>query len=177
MPHRGNARNTIWRSLLSSDFEQNQVPGIELTTRLPASADRVWQELRKPALLEHVAAGRLRFVPIEPPALPEHWQDGDYRVALRGFGWLPLGEQVISIRIRDEDRTLHDRGSSRFFRRWDHRISVEPDGPDATRYTDSVEFDAGILDPLLLPLVKDFFRHRQRRWRRLVENGFDHTRA
>ena len=153
------------------------MPRIELTTRLEATAEHIWQELQKPALLKHVAAGRLRFVPIEPPAFPEHWRDGDYRVALRGFGWLPLGEQVISIRIRDDERTLHDHGSSRFFRRWEHRISLQPDGPDATRYTDRVEFDAGMLNPLLLPLVTDFFRHRQRRWRRLVENGFDYTRA
>lgn len=153
------------------------MPRIELTTRLEAPAEHIWQELQKPALLKHVAAGRLRFVPIEPPAFPEHWRDGDYRVALRGFGWLPLGEQVISIRIRDDERTLHDHGSSRFFRRWEHRISLQPDGPDATRYTDRVEFDAGMLNPLLLPLVTDFFRHRQRRWRRLVENGFDYTRA
>ena len=91
------------------------MPEFELTTRLEAPAERIWQELQKPALLEHVAAGRLRSVPVEPPALPEHWQDGDYRVALRGFGWLPL--------------------------------------------------------------VKHFFRHRQRRWRRLVDNGFDYSDA
>jgi hypothetical protein len=50
---------------------------------------------------------------------------------------------------------------------------VEPDGPAASRYTDRIDFDAGYLNLLLLPLVKSFFRHRQRRWRRLVGNGFD----
>ncbi len=146
-----------------------------MTTRLAAPADRVWAELQKPRLLQYVAAGRLRFVPVEPPAFPERWRDGEYRVALRGLGWLPLGEQVISIRISASERKLHDHGSSPFFRRWDHRISVEPGGPAASRYTDRIEFDAGLLNALLLPLVKSFFRHRQRRWRRLVDNGFDYS--
>jgi hypothetical protein len=148
-----------------------------MTTRLAAPADRVWAELQKPLLLQHVAAGRLRFVPVEPPAFPERWREGDYRVALRGLGWLPLGEQVISIRIREGERELQDQGSSPLLRRWDHRISVEPDGAAASRYTDRIEFDAGLLNPLLLPLLKSFFRHRQRRWRRLVDNGFDYSAA
>ena len=93
-----------------------------MTTRLPAPADRVWAELQKPRLLQYVAAGRLRFVPVEPPAFPERWREGDYRVALRGPGRLPLGEQVISIRIRESERELHDHGSSPLFRRWEHRI-------------------------------------------------------
>ena len=101
--------------------------------------------------------------------------EGDYRVALRGFGWLPLGEQIISIRIRDNERELHDHGSSRFFRRWVHRLSVEPDGAEASRYTDRVDFDAGPLNSILLPLLQNFFRHRQRRWRCLVENGFNYS--
>lgn len=146
-----------------------------MTTRLAAPADRVWAELQRPRLLHYVAAGRLQFVPVEPPAFPERWREGEYRVALRGLGRLPLGEQVISIRIRESERELHDHGSSPFFRRWEHRISVEPDGPAASRYTDRIEFDAGVLNPLLLPLVKRFFRHRQRRWRRLVDNGFDYS--
>lgn len=151
------------------------MPTIELATRLHAPADRVWQELQKPRLLEYVAAGRLRFVPIDPPEFPERWREGDYRVALRGFGWLPLGEQTVSVRIRHSERELHDRGTSPLFRAWDHRITVEPLRHGETRYTDRVEFDAGWLNVILPPMVQDFFRHRQRRWRRLVANHFDYT--
>ena len=45
-----------------------------------------------------------------------------------------------------------------------------PDG--RTRYTDSVEVRAGLLTPLVWAFATAFYRHRQRRWRRLVRRGF-----
>lgn len=49
------------------------------------------------------------------------------------------------------------------FRRWDHRILIQPVDTAYARYLDEVTIDAGRLNPLLRPLVTLFYRHRQRR--------------
>ncbi len=46
---------------------------VDLETELPASIDRIWAEVRRPRLLQHVAAGLVTFRPVEPPSFPELW--------------------------------------------------------------------------------------------------------
>jgi hypothetical protein len=53
--------------------------------------------------------------------------------------------------------------------RWDHWITVEPDGEGGTLYRDSVEIDAGFLTPLVGMFAHLFYCHRQRRWRGLAD--------
>jgi hypothetical protein len=53
-------------------------------------------------------------------------------------------------------------------RLWEHRISVEPLGEVRCRYTDDLVIDAGGLTPAVMAFANLFYRHRQRRWRRLA---------
>lgn len=152
---------------------------IVLSTRLAAPIETIWAQVRRSAVLRWVSRGRLGFVPIDPPELPETWAEGEYLVALRAFGVLPLGRQVIGIEFPDAPppaRVARDNGRGTFVRVWDHRIELAPDGPDATLYTDRLFLDAGPLTPLVALIARDFYAHRQRRWRKLVANGFDTER-
>lgn len=151
---------------------------VALSTTLDAPAVRVWQEVRTTRLLAYVAAPLQVFEPLEPPELPEVWSDGAYRVRLKLLGVLPVGTQCIVISFPAGDLPGHgrfelrDNGYGSLAKRWDHRIVVQalPDG--RTRYTDSVEVRAGLLTPLVWAFATAFYRHRQRRWRRLVRRGF-----
>jgi hypothetical protein len=67
--------------------------------------------------------------------------------------------------VPEVDRVLGQR------RRWDHWIAIEPERR-GTRYTDTVHIDAGLLTPLIVAFARIFYRHRQRRWRRLAKSGF-----
>jgi hypothetical protein len=151
---------------------------VDLVTRLDAPIERVWEELQTTRLLVHVAAPMVRFTPIEPAALPERWREGRYRVRMKLFGVLPAGSQVIAISIVQADErqryVLRDNGAGALARTWDHVITLEalPDG--ATRYRDRVEVRAGVLTPVVWLFAQAFYRHRQRRWRRLVARGFEH---
>jgi hypothetical protein len=49
-------------------------------------------------------------------------------------------------------------------------------GDDRTHYRDVVYVEAGWLTPAIWLYASLFYRHRQRRWRRLVRNGFDYNR-
>lgn len=43
---------------------------VRVTTLLDWPAERVWEELQKPGLLQHIAAPILYFEAINPPTLP-----------------------------------------------------------------------------------------------------------
>lgn len=150
---------------------------IERSTHLAASPGHVWQELGTPRLLQYVAHPVIRFQPVDPPAFPPSWAEGEYRVSLRLFGRLPLGSQVIRIaRPQPEGpcRVVRDTGGGSLARRWDHVMEVCAEG-SGTRYTDRVEVDAGPLTWLVAAFASHFFQHRQRRWRRLVAHDLDYS--
>jgi len=139
------------------------------------------QEVLTPRLLAYVAKPLLVFEPLDPPALPEVWSPGRYHVRMLALGWLPVGSQWIGLELPDpapgpgaRGYDLRDNGASELIRRWDHRIRIEPTADGRTRYVDRVDLEAGVLTPLVWLFAQIFFRHRQRRWRRLVRRGFDY---
>jgi hypothetical protein len=69
---------------------------------------------------------------------------------------------------------VRDNGHGDLPRKWDHRITLVPQPGGGTLYTDRVEVGAGVLTPFVWLFAGMFYRHRQRRWRRLVENDFDY---
>ena len=77
--------------------------------------------------------------------------------------------------MRGEVWSIRDNGHGAMIKTWDHMIEVAPDG-DGTRFTDRVTVDAGWLTPFVALFARVFYRHRQRRWRRLIANGFDYGR-
>jgi len=148
---------------------------VTLSTTLDAPIDRGWQALRSPATLAYVWKGWLGFHPVDPPDLPAFWVPGDYLVRLTAWGFVPLGRQVLGIEFPAIDPprcAIRDNGRGSLVRRWDHWIILDPQG-DRTRYTDRVRVEAGWLTPIILPWARGFHAHRQRRWRRLIAQGFD----
>ncbi len=153
---------------------------IERSCLLPCSPRRCFAEVETPRLLRYVSSPVVRFVAIDPPAFPERWEDGNYRVGLRIFGWIPLGSQVIGIsrgEFSDGDSgfraQLRDNGHSALATKWDHWITVES-APGGCRYTDRIEIQAGLLTPLVAAFAWFFYGHRQRRWQRLVRQDFEY---
>ncbi|MFQ6548292.1 SRPBCC family protein [Aestuariibius sp. 2305UL40-4] len=155
----------------------NRAKVVEVSTHLAATPDRVWDEVRRPALLLHIAAPLVRFEPVDPPTLPEQYAEGDYRMAMRLYGVVPLGEQVISISYPEPQngtRFIRDNGYSDTIHRWDHLISIAPEGT-GTRYADRIEIDAGWRTPALVAFAHLFYRHRQKRWRQLIARDFAYS--
>ncbi len=148
---------------------------------LPAPLDQVWQHVLTPRLMVHVAAPWVAFRPLHPAAWPDQWQPGPYRVAMRLFGLVPLGEQTIGIEFPacddPQQRRLRDNGWGALIRRWDHQIYAMAIDNQSCRYRDEVTISAGLLTPFIWVYAQLFYRHRQRRWRRLVAANFDYGAA
>jgi len=151
---------------------------IERTTYLACSPEKCFRELKDSRLLEFVSWPLVRFKPIDPPRFPRAWEEKHYLVSVRMLGFIPFGRQHINITGRNrsgETRSffveLRDNGHGTLASRWDHVITVREAG-SGCQYTDRVEIKAGLLTPLAVAFAWFFYRHRQRRWRRLVASGF-----
>jgi hypothetical protein len=147
---------------------------VRRSTKLPISADDTIALVCTPALLNHVAAPLLRFVPLEPKTFPREWQDEPYLVRVLLAGVLPLGRQWIDIsRVEAADGSfrLRDNGRGDLARRWDHWITITAEKDGACVYVDEVEIEAGLLTPLVGIFARLFYSHRQRRWRSLATDS------
>jgi ligand-binding SRPBCC domain-containing protein len=146
------------------------------TVHLPAPPSKVWAAVERPATMAHVAAPLVIFrTPRGHPPLPERWTEGRWRVSLQLFGLLPVGGQWIGIEPPDRRGDawfLRDNGVGDLIHKWDHRIMIEPDGTGGTRYTDSLDIEAGLLTPFIWLFAYGLFAWRQRRLRVLAERGF-----
>jgi hypothetical protein len=151
---------------------------ISRATRLPCAVDTVVSHARTPRLLQYVAAPIIAFEPVDPPAFPAEWSPGQYLVRLALGTIVPFGTQVIDISTWSDGESvvIRDNGHSRLIRRWDHLIRITPVG-DMTEYRDEIEVRAGVLTPFVAAFAWFFYRHRQRRWLRLVESGFSYDHA
>lgn len=152
---------------------------VERTTRFPCSAEQCFAETKTTRLMLYVARPLVRFLPIEPQKFPQEWQEREYRVSIKLFGVLPVGQQVVRISGRDRSAEmghfcveLRDDGYGALMSKWDHLITIESLAGDVCRYTDRVEVEAGLLTPFVCLFAWVFYRHRQRRWLKLIQNGF-----
>ncbi|QXQ07873.1 hypothetical protein KX816_07745 [Sphingosinicellaceae bacterium] len=148
---------------------------VRIDTVLLAPLERIAAEVLRPRLLEYIAAPLVHFTPLEPARFPEHWAEGRWRVAIRLFGVFPLGRQWIVITLPATgtgEFRVRDNGTGDLARRWDHLIILQRRADGSTNYRDEVTVAAGLLTPFVWAFAALFYRHRQRRWRRLVALDF-----
>lgn len=137
---------------------------------LECPPELVWAEVQNSRLLLEVMWPVLKFVPPRGEEFPERWQEGT-TVFGPGFifGLLPLGLHRLGFeRIDQERRQIQTRETNRFVRRWDHVITVRGTSDGRTLYSDEIEIKAGVLTPMVWLFAQLFYRHRQRRWRRIA---------
>ena len=141
---------------------------ITLTTPLPISADRAWWAVQQPALFLHVSAPLARFPQLAGRLDP--WEAGETAETwVLVLGVIPAYRHRLTIAKVDEDaRTVRTEEGGGPLRQWEHRISIDELDEGHCRYTDDLIIDAGRWTGTVVPAVRLFFRHRQRRWRRLA---------
>ena len=151
---------------------------LRLSTVLNTRIEQVFEWVKQPRLMQHIARPLIEFRPIEPATFPEVWAVGDYRVEMRLLGLIPLGEQTIRIRLEPAQQIpgqryqLLDDGYSHRIRRWHHTIYLEALPNGYTRYVDELEVEAGLLTKPVWLFAYLFYSYRQYRWRQLVRDGF-----
>jgi hypothetical protein len=144
------------------------VKTIHVETELPTDAERVWRAMKHPASFLYVCRGLLGIPALEGRTEP--MVEGE-----EGTGWLflfhviPLSRHTIHlVDVDEESRSLRSREHGGILRAWNHTLHVEPLGTQRSRYSDTVEIDAGMLTRAVARIAVVIYRYRQRRWRRLV---------
>jgi hypothetical protein len=145
---------------------------------LECPPDALVEKMMSPRLFVHVSWPLLQFKSVDPATAPERWVERTYVVRLWLFGLLPLGIHNIVLTCRDRSSEmgkfwfeLRDNGYSKSIPKWDHTMTVRKNSTGCS-YTDSVEIKAGIVTPIIWAFASVLYRYRQRRLKRLVQNGF-----
>lgn len=131
--------------------------------------DRAWAEVQRPSLLLEVARPLIRLEPAGAP-FPDCWQQGaTVRFRSYMFGFIPTGTRTVFFEIVDpRQRQIQTREHDRLVRHWDHLISVRATDDGRTRYSDEIEISGGPFAFFVWAFAMWFYRHRQRRWRRVA---------
>ncbi len=143
---------------------------VRISTQFDCAESELWQEISKPESLQFVASPLLSFTPVEPGMLNEEWEVGrDYPLKLYFLNVIPMGRHSIQlVKVDREQNIISSRETGLLARVWNHDISFEEIKPGLVRYTDEIEIRAGLLTPFVWLFAHVFYRHRQRRWKRLL---------
>ena len=138
-------------------------------------SEELFGEVKKTESLFYIAKPLIKFLQLPEHPLPELWGEGKYPVKMYILGFIPFGKQWIVISIDNNNLHIRDNGYSKLIKKWDHNIYLKGVGENKTLYTDTIDINAGILTIFIAMFANIFYRWRQKRWRRLINNHFNYT--
>lgn len=158
---------------------------IKRVSALHCTLQTAWDSLHNPVVFQQVSAPFLTFEPVSPRPFPLRYESKKtYVVKAKAFGFFPLGVQEINpLTVTDHDeRTFMDNGKGlsgllgavTTFR---HTMTLRPSGVGPTLLEDELEFQAGLLTPLLWLSFSAFWWWRHQKLRNLAPTWHSHTTA
>lgn len=142
-----------------------------IATTFDCTTEQLWDEISRPASLRFVSAPLLHFEPLVPGELDNDWVVGKtYALRLSLFGFLPAGEHRITLASIDRNANLiRSKESGALAPVWNHTIRFYPLEDGNLNYSDEIEIQAGLLTGFIWVFAHLFYRHRQRRWKKLLQ--------
>lgn len=141
-----------------------------ISTTLNADETDLWGKIIHPASLEYVASPFLTFKPIDESSFENDWvTDRVYKFRIYLFNVIPLGKHFIKLKeINRRKNIIRSQEAGLIASVWNHTITFSNVGKNKIRYTDEVEIRAGFFTPLVWLFAHFFYRHRQKRWKKLL---------
>jgi hypothetical protein len=148
-----------------------------ISTTFDCTVEQLWDEISRPASLRFVSAPLLHFEPLVPGELDSDWVVGKtYALRLSLFGFLPAGEHRIMLAGIDREANLiESRESGTLSPVWNHTIRFHALANGKLHYSDEIEIQAGLLTGFIWAFAHLFYRHRQRRWKKLLRSKTQRT--
>lgn len=147
---------------------------VAVSTIIQAPASQVWNVVKTKKLLFHVMKPLASFKILNDDPKPEWSQGKTYYGKSYVFSLIPVGTREIYIEKVDNRTMLiqsREKGEISLSKS-DHLIEITPKSKHSCYYTDSIDIDAGIFTIAYVLFAHIFYRHRQRKWRELAQDGF-----
>ncbi len=139
---------------------------IKITSVFPANKRLIFERLQKLETLQYIAKPYASFESNDSRLI---WESGkSFSFRFRLFGFIFLGVHKIKVNEFNEDYIFTNEGNP-FCPVWNHRITLNMIDENHTEYTDEVEIDAGWKTPFVHVWANAFYRHRQRKWIKLLK--------
>ena len=150
-----------------------------LKLTLDCEPETAWQRIQQPAMLQAVSAPIMTVYSLEPDGFRAEWTDSPHRIALRLFGLIPFGKQLVLVSRRighgSGVNILRDTGGAytgplSLLKNWDHRMAISalPDG--RALFRDQLRVNAGLLTPLAWPAIWLMWQARGAKIQRLARD-------
>ncbi len=143
---------------------------ITVTSTLDTSADKIRNRLLNIATLMEICKPKMAFKSYRME-MPEKWElQKTYLFKLFGYGFIPIGKhEIVLERIDREKNEILSREHNKVVTVWNHLIKLEPTETNKTTYTDEVVLYAGIFTYFAALWSISFYKHRQRKWSKIVK--------
>lgn len=130
----------------------------------------MWEALQKVTSLVYVTSPFLIFKSLNGRELPDKWEpEKEYAFYISAFHIMPLGKHYIVVRRIDaEKKEILSNEHGTLTKEWNHLIKVERIDEGRVKYTDEIEIKAGALTLFIWFFAHFFYRHRQRKWKKLI---------
>ena len=142
-----------------------------ISTTLNCTDDELWEKVMQPATWKFISNPLLRIEASDELTLDDEWKTNKpYRFRIYLFRVIPLGNHTIKlIEIDKSNNLIRSRETGTMAKTWNHIISFETIDDEYVRYTDEIDIKSGILTIPIWLFANIFYRHRQRRWKKLLK--------
>mgnify|MGYP006961701803 FL=1 len=141
-----------------------------ISTIIHTNENQMWEALQKLSSLVYVTSPFLVFKSLDGGELPDKWElEKEYAFYISAFHIMPLGKHYIVVKIIDaEKKEILSNEHGTLTKEWNHQILIKRIDENTIRYTDAIEIKAGELTLFVWLFAHIFYRHRQRRWKKLI---------
>lgn len=134
----------------------------------PADIDTVFNLLTNLETLQFIASPYAKFTPIGDKE-KIIWEEGKtFSFRFKMFSYIPYGTHTIKVIDFNKDE-IYTNESNTHVPVWNHRIKLIDNGNGTTDYSDEVEIDAGWKTFIVWCWACCFYRHRQKKWIKLIK--------
>jgi len=146
---------------------------LDVSCDLPCELAQAKQAVKTLGLLNYVATPVMQFECVDSLEEKTNLEARIYIMKAKLFGFLPLGLHTMEFSYLDsiDQFVMRDNGRSGLCKKWDHIMTFQK-REQGVHYRDGADIQAGILTPLIWLFALFFYKHRQRRWKRLAIYNF-----
>lgn len=144
---------------------------VRISTILDSTEEDLWKKIVEPRSLQFVASPILSFRPTLTGEFEGEWVEGKtYDLKLYFLKIVPLGHHKIKLaKIDRQSNTIASNESGMLVPVWNHTINFRTVEQNKLLYMDEIEIKAGMLTPIIWAFAHLFYRHRQKRWKMLLQ--------